>query len=261
MWAKAEIAQQRSSVGILNPCARWEEKYSEGRDFGDMGERRCRIPAGADLKQAVQVATVMEHALATYRDLLKVVPLANRESYQVLRAFVREWTLAQRKYGDLGRHTTPDTSAPMDTGQVKGTKRKGKKSKIRKGQEKGKGKKDNGEAKGNARTDDSCFAGECGVLWQVGTQESPVPEAEEGPRKQTTSCNSSSSRTGESSPVIWRERRLFLDTCRVCIVWTKRTNPGCQWCRRTLVPDELRVSYTSETGQGRHALWCTGTQD
>ena len=43
--------------------------------------------------------------------------------------------------------------------------------------------------KGNARTDDSCFAGGCGVLWQVGTQESPVPEAEEGPRKQTSSCN------------------------------------------------------------------------
>ena len=69
-----------------------------------------RVAAGTDLQQAVQVATVMEHAPAAYRDLLKVVPLANRETYQALRAYVREWTLAQRTYDDLGRHTTPDTS-------------------------------------------------------------------------------------------------------------------------------------------------------
>ena len=74
-------------------------------------------------------------------------PLANRETYQALRAYVREWTLAQRTCGDHGRHTTPDTSAPMDIGQVKGTKGKGKKGKKGKGKEKGKGKRDNGEAK------------------------------------------------------------------------------------------------------------------
>ena len=49
----------------------------------------------------------------------------------------------------------------MDFGQVKGTKGKGKKCKNGKGKEKCKGKKDNGEAKGHAWTDDSYFAGEC----------------------------------------------------------------------------------------------------
>ena len=79
---------------------------SEGRDLGDMlgswekDVAQYRIAAGADLQQAVQVATVIEHAPAAYRDLLKVVPLANRESYQTLRAYVREWTLAQRTYDD-----------------------------------------------------------------------------------------------------------------------------------------------------------------
>ena len=79
------------------------------------------------LQQAVQVATVMEHAPEAQRDLLKVVPLANRESYQALRAYVREWTLAQRTCDDRG----PDTSAPMDIGQVKGTK--GRARRARKG--------------------------------------------------------------------------------------------------------------------------------
>ena len=63
----------------------------------------------ADLQQAVQVATVVERAPAAYRDLLKVVLLANRETDQTLRAHVREWTLAQRTFDDLGRHMAHDT--------------------------------------------------------------------------------------------------------------------------------------------------------
>ena len=72
--------------GILNPRARWDGMYSEGRDLGDMlasWEKNVtpnNIAEGADLHQAAQVATVMEHAPAAYRDLLKVVPLANRET-------------------------------------------------------------------------------------------------------------------------------------------------------------------------------------
>ena len=60
--------------------------YSEGRDFGDLlaswekDVAQHTRAAGADLQQAAQVATVMEHAPAAYVDLLKVVPLANRES-------------------------------------------------------------------------------------------------------------------------------------------------------------------------------------
>ena len=102
--------------------------HCEGRDLGDMlasweeDVAQYRIAADTDLQQAVEVATVMEHAPAAYRDLLKVIPLANRDTYQALRAYVREWTLAQRTYDDLGRHTTPSTSAPMDIGQVKGTR-------------------------------------------------------------------------------------------------------------------------------------------
>ena len=130
--------------GILNPRARWGKMHSEACDLGDMlaswekDVAQNRVAAGTDLQQAVQVATVTEHAPAAYRDLLKVVPSANREIHQALRASVREWTLAQRTYDDLGRHTTPDTSAPMDIRQVKGTRGKGKK---------GKGKRDNREAK------------------------------------------------------------------------------------------------------------------
>ena len=127
--------------------------HSEGSDHGDMlaswkkDVAQYRVAAGTDLQQAVQEATLMEHAPATYRDLLKVVPLANRETYQALRAYVGEWTLAQRTYDDLGRHTTPSTSAPMGIGPVKGTKEKGKKGMNGKGKEKGKGIRDIGEAK------------------------------------------------------------------------------------------------------------------
>ena len=96
-----------------------------------------------------------------YPEILKVVALANREIYHTLRAHVREWTLAQRTSDDFGRHMAHDTSAPMDTKQVKGVKGKGKKGTKGKGKEKGKSKKDNGEAKGHAQTDDSYFAGEC----------------------------------------------------------------------------------------------------
>ena len=57
----------------------------------------------------------MEHAPAACRDLLKDVPVAKRETYHTLRGYVREWTLAQRRYDDLAH----DTSAPMDIGHVK----------------------------------------------------------------------------------------------------------------------------------------------
>ena len=50
----------------------------------------------------------MEHAPAANRDILKVLPWANRETYQTLRAYVRVWSLAQRSYDDLWRHTSAD---------------------------------------------------------------------------------------------------------------------------------------------------------
>ena len=52
-----------------------------------------------------------------------------------------DWRRVPTTHDDLGRHMAPDTSGPMDIGQVKGTKGKGKKSKKGKGKEKGKGKK------------------------------------------------------------------------------------------------------------------------
>ena len=79
---------------ILNPRARWAKIHSEGRDLGDTlasWERdvaQYRTGAGADLQQAIQVATAMEHAPPAHRDFLEVVPLANRESYQALHAYV-----------------------------------------------------------------------------------------------------------------------------------------------------------------------------
>ena len=82
--------------GIFNPLARWGKMHSEGRDLGDMlaswkkDVTQNRVAAGTDLQQAVQVATAMEDAPAAYRDLLKVVSLANREINQALRAYVRE---------------------------------------------------------------------------------------------------------------------------------------------------------------------------
>ena len=103
--------------GILNPRARREKKCREGRDLGDLlvslakDVAQYRIAPGADLQQAVPLATVIEHASAAYRDLLKVVPLANRETFLSLRAYVREWTLALRTHGDLGRHVAHDTAS------------------------------------------------------------------------------------------------------------------------------------------------------
>ena len=82
--------------GILNPRARWENMHSEGRDLGEIlascekDVTQYRVAAGTALDQAVQVSTVMEHAPAAYRDLLKVVPLANRESSPALRTHERE---------------------------------------------------------------------------------------------------------------------------------------------------------------------------
>ena len=68
--------------GILNPSARLGKMHSEGHDLGDIlasfeeDVAKYQVVEGADLQQAVQVATVMEHAPAAYRDLLEVVPLA-----------------------------------------------------------------------------------------------------------------------------------------------------------------------------------------
>ena len=59
--------------------------HSEGCDLSDMlvswvKDALYRIAAGADLRQAVRVAAVMDHAPAAYRDFYKVVLLANCEA-------------------------------------------------------------------------------------------------------------------------------------------------------------------------------------
>ena len=86
---------------ILNPRARWEKMHREGRDLGDMlsswekDVAKYRMAAGATLQQIIQVATVLENAPAAHRDLLKMVPLANRESLGGTRLRTRQhrWTL------------------------------------------------------------------------------------------------------------------------------------------------------------------------
>ena len=95
-----------------------------------------RIAAGADLQHAFHVATLMEHAPAACRDLLKDVLLANRETYHTLRADVREW-------------------------RTLGVKGKGQTGEGKKGKGKEQDKKDNDEAKGRTQTDAS-YGGECG---------------------------------------------------------------------------------------------------
>ena len=66
--------------GIFNPRARWcKDEKNEGGDDGEMlsswetDVAQYRVAAGADLRQAVWMAIVMEHAAAAHFDLLKVV--------------------------------------------------------------------------------------------------------------------------------------------------------------------------------------------
>ena len=158
--------------------------------------------AGADLQQAVQVATVMEHAPAAYRDLLKLIPLENRKYYQASRTYVREWGLAQRTFDDPGRHTTPDTSAPMDIGQVKGTRGKGKKGKKGKGKEKGKKRE---ETRGQMIP---VLLASVGGKWRH--KKAQCPKQKKDQRSNPPSCNSPRSCNSDSNPFIWRERRLVL---------------------------------------------------
>ena len=98
--------------------------------------------------------------------------------------YVREWTLAQRTYDDFGRHMAHETSAPMDIGQVRDVKGKGKQGngKQGKGKEKGKRKKDNCEAKGHAKTDDPYFSGACGYCCKWGHKKAPCryPKGDQG---------------------------------------------------------------------------------
>ena len=91
-----------------------------------------------------------------------MVPLANRESYHALRAYVRVWTLAQRI--------------------CEARRERGEKGKKGKGKEKAKGKTDNGEAKGNVWTDDSCVAGECGYCgrWRHKKVQCPKQKKDQG---------------------------------------------------------------------------------
>ena len=122
--------------GVLNPKARWEKMHAEGKDIFDMltawekDVAQYRMASGSELQQEVQVATVLEHAPATYRDVLKIVPMGARQTYPALRAYLREWCLSQRGYDDLGMKT----GSPMDVGQVKG---KGKEGQGRQGQGQG----------------------------------------------------------------------------------------------------------------------------
>ena len=102
--------------GILNPRARREKMYREGRDFGDMlahcekDVAQYRVAAGADLQQAVHAATVMEHAAAAYRDFLNVV--GDLPSLACVRARVATGTVElQRSWATLhSTHVGTDTS-------------------------------------------------------------------------------------------------------------------------------------------------------
>ena len=125
----------------------------------------------------------MQHAPAAYRDFLKVVPLAHRESTQTLRAHVREWTVAQRSYDDLRRHMAPDTSSTMYIGQVKGTKGKVKRARKETARRTAKARKtmvNRQDMRG--QTVLFFFAGECELLWQV-------RKSSAGSRKQTKRAN------------------------------------------------------------------------
>ena len=115
----------------------------------------------------------------------------------------------------------------MDVGQVKGTKEKVKKGNKGKGKEKGKGKKDNGEAKGPARTDDSYFAGECGYCgkWRHKKAQCRKQKKDQGSKPPPATIQA------VASSIVSARPRLILDICCECIEWTKRKNPGRQWCR------------------------------
>ena len=163
--------------GILNPGAKWERMQSENKDIFDMlaawekDLAQYRMASGTDLHQTIQVATVMEHAPERYRDLLRMIPLKDRESYAALRAYLREWCLTQRSYDHEGGRAVSNTAstatAGMDIGQVKGKgKEKGKKGK---GKYKGKkGKHDKGGKGGKGHEQTEYFAGECGYCGKWG---------------------------------------------------------------------------------------------
>ena len=181
-----------------------------------------RVAAGADLQQVVQVATVMEHAPAAYRDLLKVVRLASRETHQTLRACVRECALAQRTYAGLGRHMAHDTSAPMDIGHI-GQVKVVKSERVKKGKGKGenKDKKESGDAKGSAPTDDSHIAGECGYCGKWSTRR---PSARKQKTDQGGKPLAATIQAFETGQIQSGESDLIVGVCCERLEWTDREN-------------------------------------
>ena len=143
--------------GNINPRARLDKMFSEGRDLGDMlasRERHCPVK-----NCRMGRSPTRDCAPASYRGLSKVCPLAIREIYQTLRAHVRNWTLSQRTYDGLGRHMAHDTSAPMEIGRGRGKKSGGKtgKGKVRKTNK----RKTTVKRKEIAQLDAAYFADEC----------------------------------------------------------------------------------------------------
>ena len=93
---RAKVGSRPAALlrGILNPRPKWKSMHSEGERCGSVSV--SQLASGSDLQRPDLVATVMEHAMAVYRDILKVVLLTNRETHQLFRADVRDGCLAQR---------------------------------------------------------------------------------------------------------------------------------------------------------------------
>ena len=105
--------------GVLNPAERWRVQHEAKQELVDLltswekDVARYRMASGKDIGDEVLVATVIEHAPAPYRDLLRMMPQANKATYGALRAYIHEWTMMQRPYDYQGA-----ASPSMDVDQV-----------------------------------------------------------------------------------------------------------------------------------------------
>ena len=155
-WRELKLEYEGKSGllrGILNPRAAWEADTRDGRSVVESLNRwektisLYRTASGMDTSDGISAATVLEHSLESYQNIL-------RTSCSAMRGWLREYAETLRRYdGTSGSssHQTPSTGpVPMDVDQTRAVSGFSS-GKDGKGKSKGKARARMARAKARAR--------------------------------------------------------------------------------------------------------------
>ena len=162
VWGQVWEQQAALLRGILNPRAAWEADTRDGSVAESLNRWEktiglYRTASGTDISDGILAATVLEHSLESYQNILKQAPSNVRASYSAMHGWLREYAETSRRYdgtsGSSSHQTQCTGPVPMEVDQTRAVSDFSS-GKDGKGKSKGKGNSKDGKCKGKGKKGD-----------------------------------------------------------------------------------------------------------